>query len=286
MRLDNQDIDRLVTSYREDFTPDVERGLRQLHTRLTPVRQLRPRPRSRWYLAVAAVAVLLVAATAFFLAPDSTRHLTNSGTQLAEYTLPDGTRLTLQGGSELTYEPVDYAAEFRRVQLTGQGFFRVKPDASHPFLVSNGHSELRVTGTEFNLRSTDKVMEVEVSQGSVLLLSAGESISVAARECGQAKTGEPLIHSQSPNLNHHAWRTGELKFDHTPIAEVLEYFTDNWGFVCTWADGNACDYVVSGKFHSNDAAAVLADIAKLGHQTLEAVGSDGKHFELSGPCDR
>ncbi len=286
MRLDNQDIDRMVTAYREEFTPDVERGLRALHGRITPVRQLTARSRTISLRAAAAIAILAIAAAALLLLPDSSRHLANAGRMPAQYTLPDGTLLTLQGGSEVIYDTKDYGAESRRVTLTGQGFFRVQPNSAHPFLVSNGHSELRVTGTEFNLRSNDLVMEVEVSEGSVVLSTDAGSISVAALECGQAKPGEPLQHTESPNLNHHAWRTGELKFDHTPIAEVLSYFAANWDIQCAWADGQACQYPVSGNYRSQDFTAVLADIAKLGGLTLTPVGTDNKHFELSGPCGR
>ncbi len=284
MRLENQDIDRLVTAYREDFTPDVERGLRTLHERITPVRQLRPRSRSTWYAAAAAVVALAIAATAIVFLADSSRRLENAGNAPVEYTLPDGTLLTLQGGSEVTYDPDDYNTDSRRVALTGQAFFRVQPDLTHPFLVSNGHSELRVTGTEFNLRSTAAEMEVEVTEGSVILSSDGASIAVTARESGQAKTGESLRHAASPNLNHQAWRTGELKFDHTPIVEVLGYFSNNWGIECKWANGQTCDYPVSGNYHTQDFTAVLTDIAKLGGLSIKPLGTDGKHFELSGPC--
>ncbi|MBB4078145.1 transmembrane sensor [Lewinella aquimaris] len=284
MRLDHKDIDRLVSTYREDFTPDVEKGLRRLHGRITPVRQLRPHSRQTYLFGAAAAIALLVAFFFLFIGTGNQQLLVNhTGAPLA-FDLPDGTRIVLQQGSEAGYNADEYNLETREVQLDGQAYFEVRPDADRPFLVANGDSELRVTGTAFNLRTEGNVMEVEVSEGSVTLEQAGERIAVAALECGLAEAGKPLRHAASPNLNHHAWRTGELKFDHTPISEVIGYFHDNWGIECTWAGAKECDYAVSGNYQGGDAGAVLEDIAKLGGLTLTATSTDGKHYELSGPC--
>ncbi|MCP9235370.1 FecR family protein [Lewinella sp. JB7] len=284
MPLDYKDIDRLVSTYREDYTPDVDQGLRQLHRRITPVRRLRPYSRRTYLMGAAAALALVVTGLLFLLGPGNQERLINQSNQPLAFDLPDGTRITLQQGSEATYDPDDYNLETRRVELRGQAFFEVHPDRDRPFLVSNGTAELRVTGTAFNLRTEDRTMEVEVSEGSVLLQRDGEAIEVSALECGLARAGQPLKHASSPNLNHHAWRTGALKFDHTPMSEVLEYFYDNWGIECTWAGGKPCNYAVSGNYQGGDAGAVLSDIAKLGGLDLTPQGSDGKHYELSGPC--
>ena len=287
MSLHNDDIDRLVTTYRDDFTPDVEQGLERLHRNIAVVRPLTPRRRSltvRTWSIAATVAVVLSVAAVLLFGGDGRTYLRNTDQPLAAFTLPDGTQLTLQQYAELSYDPDAYNTANRQVSLSGQAYFEVRPDANRPFLVHNGSTELRVTGTAFNLRTAGEIMEVEVSEGTVVLSRDGQDIEVAVKECGTARNGLPLVHRPAPNLNHHAWRTGQLKFDHTPIAEVLGYFYDNWSITCEWADGQACDYTVSGSYSGGDAGKVLADIAQLGGATLTPLDATGKHFSLSGPC--
>lgn len=284
MSLEEHDIDQLVSTYREDFTPDVERGLRQLHGRLEPVARVRPMPRRR-LLAVAAVALLVIAAAVVLLTRDNQTYLINDTDRLVEYALPDGTELTLQGGSRVSYDPETYNLDARRLSLEGQAYFEVVPDAGRPFIVSNGNAALRVTGTAFNLRAGEQVMEVEVSEGTVVLQQGTEELPVSAMECALVRPGVPMVHQPAPHLNHHAWRTGVLKFDHTPIEEVLSYLADNWGIKCEWQDGRVCSYNVSASYHQvSDVSAVLTDIAKLGGVKVRSTGSDDKHYLLRGSC--
>ena len=286
MNLNHDDIDRLVTTYREEFTPDVEQGLHRLRAGLSVVRPL-PTPstsRRRFLGIAAAVAVIVACLAAFFLSGDGRTYLSNPDRALATYPLPDGSTITLQQGATASYDPETFNVNQRDLALKGQAYFEVHADASRPFLVQHGGGALRVTGTAFNLRTDGELMEVEVSEGTVVLEHDGESLRVAARECGLIAPGQPLIHKPAPNLNHHAWRTGELKFDHTPIDEALNYFYDNWAIRCTWADDSPCDYTVSGNYRGGDAGAVLEDIAKLGGATLRPLDDSGKLYELSGPC--
>lgn len=284
MSLDHTDIDRLVAAYREDYTPDVEAGLQRMHGRIGKVRPLRPRP-SRFYrlAAVAAAAIVACVAALYLLIGTGRTTFENTDARIAEYSLPDGSRIVLQQGSRLSFEE-DYNTAERRVQLEGQGYFEVVSDASRPFFVVYDNNSVRVTGTAFNVRASEQAFEVEVSEGSVELHVGEKSMAVKAMEFVTVAPDQPIEHGAAPNLNHHAWRTGTLKFDRTPISEVLTYFNDNWGIVCNWQVGVTCDYPVSGNFDSSDATAVLGDIAKLGGLSVRSTGEDGKHYELSGNC--
>ena len=288
MSLDQNDIDRLVTAYRGEFTPDVEGGLRRLHARIKPAQPLRVSHRSRYLrpLAIAASLLLLLAAGLYLFRGDGRTYLINDDRAVADYRLPDGTHLTLQQGSRVSYDADNFNLADRQLDLYGQGYFEVVHDASRPFIVRNGHSLVRVTGTAFNLRADGKTMEVEVSEGSVDFAAEGQTLPVAAMEYATVTSGGSVKHAAAPNLNHHAWRTGVLTFDQTPINEVLTYFADNWGIVCDWQDGPGCDYAVSGSFRSKDAAAVLTDIAKLGGLSVRSTEEDGKHFKLIGSCSK
>jgi transmembrane sensor len=285
MSLDSKDIDRMVLQYREDFSPDTEAALRRLHDRIASDRPRLRVVRSPFtYSIAAAVSLLIVAVAAFLLTRDNLTQLVNDSETMVEYRLPDGSRVVLQSGSEISYDAETYAEAERRIMLDGQGYFEIEPDTERPFLVGQGESLLRVTGTAFNLRVDGSEMEVEVSEGSVVLSREGEQLVVGVQECGLARSGSPLEHRAAPNLNHHAWRTGILQFDHTPIEEVLDYFHDNWGYDIRWASGTPCLYSVSGRYSGGDAGAILTDVAKLGGLQLIEVVGESPSFELRGDC--
>ena len=288
MSLDRNDIDRLVTAYRGEYSPDVESGLRSLHARIKPSEPLRVSHRASYLrpLAIAATVLLLLVAGFYLLREDGLTYLNNQDRAVADYRLPDGSHIILQQGSQVRYNSKTFNASDRQLELDGQAYFEVTHDDSRPFIVSSGERSVRVTGTAFNLRADAETMEVEVSEGSVAVTSNDKNLSVAAMEYASVTSAGSVEHAAAPNLNHHAWRTGVLTFDQTPIQEVLTYFTDNWGIICDLKANQGCDYTVSGTFRSQDVAAVLSDIAKLGGLSISSTDENGKHFALTGSCSK
>jgi hypothetical protein len=83
--------------------------------------------------------------------------------------LPDGSEVFLNHSSSVTYDK-----EFnpRTIQLQGEAFFFVDPGQT-PFIVKTATGEVKVTGTEFNVKADENDMEVEVEGGHVEF-NAGE----------------------------------------------------------------------------------------------------------------
>ena len=69
-----------------------------------------------------------------------------------EIELPDGTLVSLNSESKLSYNPDMLKNEIRNVKLTGEALFNVAPDESHPFIVTTSKIAVKVLGTEFNIR--------------------------------------------------------------------------------------------------------------------------------------
>ncbi|TDW96375.1 FecR family protein [Dinghuibacter silviterrae] len=68
----------------------------------------------------------------------------------AHITLPDGTEVTLNSDSRLTY-PSKFTGEARELKLSGEAFFNVKQDQQHPFHVITSNLVVTVLGTSFNM---------------------------------------------------------------------------------------------------------------------------------------
>jgi len=98
----------------------------------------------------------------------TTHEVTTTVGSRTSMTLPDGTKVWLNAGSHLDYGR-SFGGEYREVNLTGEAYFDVAPDAARPFLIHTRKVDVRVLGTSFNLKSypTDKTTEATLIRGSI-----------------------------------------------------------------------------------------------------------------------
>lgn len=275
-----------ASGYKENFTPDTERALARMHARIA----VSSSPSSatfrtiyvkRLLAAAAAILLLLTAGYLVFSGDGSAEFLNDTNAPMA-FDLPDGTGVLLQQGSVLHYKG-DYNVADRHIFLAGQAFFEVAKDKNRPFLVNTAETELRVTGTAFNLRVQNGELEVEVSEGAVELHRNGEVLAVSAMQCGLALPGKKCTLMEAKQLNRHAWRTGVLTFQGTPLGEALKTIRNNYGLEVVVPMG--CDFPVSGNFSGQDPVAILQTIAAMdGGQLLET--GEGNYRLLEMDCGR
>jgi len=81
--------------------------------------------------------------------------------------LPDGTKVWLNSESSIRY-PSSFDS-IRQVEVTGETYFEVAKDASHPFVVSVGGVRVQALGTKFNISAyaNEGVMTTTLIEGSV-----------------------------------------------------------------------------------------------------------------------
>jgi ferric-dicitrate binding protein FerR (iron transport regulator) len=143
---------------------------------------------------------------------------------LKDIFLPDGSSVSLNTGSTLTYRD-DYGTQTRDVVLEGEALFNVVPDAVHPFKVFIDESVIEVTGTKFSVREENGAIKVSVISGSVLLSSKdadSRKINITANQSGflQSQSDEFGVEEGIP-ANNLSWKTGHLIFEETPIDSAL-----------------------------------------------------------------
>jgi ferric-dicitrate binding protein FerR (iron transport regulator) len=129
--------------------------------------------------------------------------------------LPDGSLITLNRGSKLTYNS-KYGKHRRNVSLRGEAFFEITGDSLKPFVVDAGRATVKVIGTSFNVitDTSDSGVEVFVETGKVILsgISAGPELVL---EPGYVGKIDHLSSGKSLNVNPNylAWKTGILVYD-------------------------------------------------------------------------
>lgn len=82
--------------------------------------------------------------------------------------LPDGSKVWLNSGSTLTYDK-QFGQEIREVVLSGEAFFDVIKNAEKPFIIHTASMDIKVLGTQFNVKSyaNDKHSEASLIHGSI-----------------------------------------------------------------------------------------------------------------------
>jgi transmembrane sensor len=134
--------------------------------------------------------------------------------------LSDGTKVWLNASSTLKY-PEQFSDSIRKVELSGEAYFEVAKDATHPFILSAGNNNVRVLGTHFNVNNYADNQEtiVTLAEGSVklngsVILSPGEEGSID--HSGKIKTGTADLESAL------AWKDGQFIFKMTPLEQVMK----------------------------------------------------------------
>ncbi len=156
-------------------------------------------------------------------------------------TLPDGTRVDLNGSSRI--EP-EFSPARRRVRLLeGEAHFAVVKDPARPFVVAVDGIEVLAVGTAFNVRHAPGGIEVLVTEGRVSVEGAvgGEILPPSPVEAGQrarvARLARPAPELPAPApavsvtpvslaemSDSLAWQGTRLVFDRLPLEQVIMAF--------------------------------------------------------------
>jgi transmembrane sensor len=133
-----------------------------------------------------------------------------------DLTLPDGSEVSLDAGSSITY-PVVFKSE-RRVSMTGQAYFKVKHDTRHPFYTIVKGITIKDIGTEFNINAYDDepVVKTTLIQGSVkvneTLLKPGQ----------QAQIKDNSIEVKQADMDAvTAWKDNDFYFDNQSLKSSM-----------------------------------------------------------------
>ncbi|MET3665750.1 FecR domain-containing protein [Caulobacter sp. 1776] len=140
--------------------------------------------------------------------------------------LADGSRIRMDAASTLR---VQLGWRERRVQMAeAQAAFDVAKDPGRPFLISVGDQQVRVVGTEFNIRHYDKTVRVTVRRGIVEVRQpALGSTPVARLVAGQSLShveGAPKSVQTSADPDPaFAWTQRRLVCDDETLGDMVAY---------------------------------------------------------------
>lgn len=235
-----------ISQIETDFLPDTEKALEKVSGIINDKKTINlPVNKRRNILSIAAsIAVLLVSGIllTMFVGKLSIFNqqvvFQNINWENSQDTLPDGTVVYLNKGSQLVY-PNQFSDKCREVILFGEAFFEVVKDKTRPFVVNTNGAEIKVLGTSFNVSAYEHKEEVEVivASGSVEVkskpdkkqLNSNKSVIKEIRQVLEAgtmavvtKTGNEVTKTNNTKIAYLDWRKEKIVFKQTNIKEVLK----------------------------------------------------------------
>lgn len=175
---------------------------------------------STW-IKVAAVFVLVAGLWyTYTLNSSGYKQVITSGQVLSEI-LPDGSEITLNKNSDLSYY-----SSFKRnrsIRLnSGEVFFRVKPDKTHPFIIDADQVSIRVVGTAFNVRHQPDGTEVIVESGIVRVSYGGGFTELHKGEKVTIRPNVAVMQKQTvTDQLYNYYRTKSFIANNTPLKELV-----------------------------------------------------------------
>jgi transmembrane sensor len=212
-------------------------------------------------LQIAAI-VIVVFGLAFLLLKQN--QSISSVTQVAQVqiiNLPDGSVVTLNAKSKLTYTK-DFGVKSRTVSLKGEAFFSVAKNKEMPFIIEAQGASIKVVGTQFNVKAYKGASEVKVTviEGIVQLYESKQPEKLTLLNAGE--TGVYLINEHviektaQINTNDISWKTNAMQFDNTPLHEVVDVLINVYHVDIVVSDV-VKDCAVTVDFDRKDLASVL-----------------------------
>ena len=187
--------------------------------------------------------------------------------------LSDGTRVWLNAGSSLKY-PTVFSGSQRKVELKGEAYFEVAPDADRPFHVVSGEQTIDVLGTHFNVNAYDNEPEVRTTllQGSVRVVKNGKDVLLRPGQQSVSDLSEGLtIRKDIDTAEVMAWKNGMFQFDAADIGTVMRQ-------IARWYD---VDVVIQGKLPDDHFRGKIPRNVNAS-QVLQILALSGINFKIEG----
>ncbi|QEC52764.1 FecR family protein [Anseongella ginsenosidimutans] len=195
------------------------------------------------YPVAAALVFLLLAPLAVHFLRSSKLNISTTFGETRNITLPDGSRVSLNANSRISYARDWEGEDGREIWLEGEAFFDIaeKPQGMKPeFYVHAGELTIKVLGTAFNVYRRAGKTSVVLQEGSVELSSASQPASAGKLlmkpgekvdfEKGNYKIEKVAV---EPFLS---WKDHRMVFENTELSGIARMLEDNYGYQVIFKD--------------------------------------------------
>jgi transmembrane sensor len=227
---------------------------------------------------VAATLLILAAVSLWWYSP-SIRTLeirTGFGEQFS-VTLPDQSKVLLNGNSVLRYASHWDQNSPREVWIEGEGFFSVMHTKNDQKFIVHGVEQLsvEVLGTMFNIKTRESTSEVMLAEGKVKLELGGfDTTRALFLKPGELATARnKKLSALSVNKKHYtSWVENKLFFERTPLRDLSILLKDTYGLTVTFTDPALETRELSGEISAATDDEILYAISETLNLKVKRVG--------------
>ena len=138
--------------------------------------------------------------------------------------LSDGTEIWLNADSRITY-PICFKGTTREVSISGEAYFKVSKYAGKSFVVKPNHGNIRVLGTEFNVKDypDDKKLTLTLVKGKIdygrqgmqrhFELEPNQQLTVKGQD-------PPVLQTVNPYYDI-CWKDGQFMFQQQKLEDLF-----------------------------------------------------------------
>lgn len=194
--------------------------------------------------------------------------------------LEDGTEVWLNSSSRLYY-PKTFSGDVRQVRVEGEAYLAVATDSLRPFYVETENQQIRVYGTEFNVRYYPDETEVytTLERGKVSLSRLDESEAELFLTPGHQAvfgTADQRVRVRPVNTDVvTSWRKGRFVFEHQTLVRIMQDLSRWYDFEYEFTDDSLRGEEFMGSIpRYSDFTTAIAILEKCGGIKFSV--SDGK----------
>jgi len=253
------DFEKIVKGMEYFYAPDFDED-RSLETTLAKLEQQKNSKviniRPFLYIISAAASITLLIGLFF----NKISYTATPGSQLS-VVLPDGSTVELNAGSSLSHQRFFWSND-RNVSLDGEAFFKVT--SGNTFTVTSALGDVKVLGTQFNVKGRAKTFEVTCYEGKVKVSSQDQQNILKAGDAIILKNNH-LVPSKTINTQP-LWMQGESLFTSIPLSEVLDEIERQFDVTFIRNNINLSKLFTGGFVHGDLTIALESVLAPMGIQ--------------------
>ena len=210
----------------------------------------------RW--SAAAAVIISIGLAFFYFRGDEKQNLQTPFGVVRQEKLPDGTAVTLNANSRVSFANNWNKAENREVWMEGEVFFDVFKTADRkPFIVHSGDLDIEVTGTRFNVHRRSGGTKVFLVEGGITLRSKpGADMVMKPGDYAEFSNGGIVKKAMADSMVT-AWIDRKFVFDKTRMAEVARSLEEIYGVSISFSDGLVADKTISGILPNDNLSVLL-----------------------------
>lgn len=211
-----------------------------------------------WHKAVAAAAIIVIigcAAIWSFLGSTATQTYLCSAPagSKTQVTLPDGSKVWLNGGSSLAYTN-QFNDDNRRVELHGEAYFEVQKHQGKPFTVHTQGYDVTVKGTKFNVSAydNDPISTTTLMEGKVELSDGKQNLSLAPGDAVQLDKATGQLQRYATDGFADGWRSGRLMYPDITLEQFGRVLSRQYNVNVHLANSQCANMRISVMLQNNE----------------------------------